>query len=68
MDTILRDELLEEVLRGLPPRSTFSPSTADVSLVSKRWLRLYRSLLWARLFAVIYPAVLFFGITFAANV
>ncbi|KAI8541408.1 hypothetical protein RHMOL_Rhmol08G0058100 [Rhododendron molle] len=28
----------------LPPRSTFSPSTADVSLVSKQWLRLYRSL------------------------
>ncbi|KAG5534817.1 hypothetical protein RHGRI_022812 [Rhododendron griersonianum] len=43
MDRILCDELLEEVLRRLPPRSTFSPSTADVSLVSKRWLRLYRS-------------------------
>ncbi|KAG5534856.1 hypothetical protein RHGRI_022847 [Rhododendron griersonianum] len=43
MDTILCDELLEEVLRRLPPRSTFSPSTSDVSLVSKRWLRLYRS-------------------------
>ncbi|KAH7851438.1 hypothetical protein Vadar_011599 [Vaccinium darrowii] len=43
MDTILCDELLEEVLRRLPPRSTFSLSTADVSLVSKRWLRLYRS-------------------------
>ncbi|KAG5534851.1 hypothetical protein RHGRI_022842 [Rhododendron griersonianum] len=44
MDRILCDELLEEVLGRLPPRSTFSPSTADdVSLVSKRWLRLYRS-------------------------
>ncbi|KAI8541424.1 hypothetical protein RHMOL_Rhmol08G0059800 [Rhododendron molle] len=43
MDTILCDELLEEVLRRLPPGSTFSPSTSDVSLVSKRWLRLYRS-------------------------
>ncbi|KAI8541405.1 hypothetical protein RHMOL_Rhmol08G0057800 [Rhododendron molle] len=43
MDRILCDELLEEVLRRLPPRSTFSPSAADVSLVSKRWLRLYRS-------------------------
>ncbi|KAG5534836.1 hypothetical protein RHGRI_022831 [Rhododendron griersonianum] len=43
MDRILCDEQLEEVLRLLPPRSTFSPSTADVSLVSKRWLRLYRS-------------------------
>ncbi|KAH7852000.1 hypothetical protein Vadar_019349 [Vaccinium darrowii] len=43
IDRILCDELLEEVLRRLPPRSTFSPSTADVSLVSRRWLRLYRS-------------------------
>ncbi|KAE9466449.1 hypothetical protein C3L33_01634, partial [Rhododendron williamsianum] len=43
MDTVLCDELLEEVLRRIPPRSTFSPSTSDVSLVSKRWLRLYRS-------------------------
>ncbi|KAG5534805.1 hypothetical protein RHGRI_022800 [Rhododendron griersonianum] len=43
MDRILCDELLEEVLRRLPTRSTFSRSTADVSLVSKRWLRLYRS-------------------------
>ncbi|KAG5534834.1 hypothetical protein RHGRI_022829 [Rhododendron griersonianum] len=43
MDSILCDELLEEVLRRLPRRSTFSSSTADVSLVSKRWLRLYRS-------------------------
>ncbi|KAI8541423.1 hypothetical protein RHMOL_Rhmol08G0059700 [Rhododendron molle] len=34
---------MEEVLSRLPPRSTFSPSTSDVSLVSKRWLRLYRS-------------------------
>ncbi|KAI8541406.1 hypothetical protein RHMOL_Rhmol08G0057900 [Rhododendron molle] len=43
MDRILCDELLEEVLRRLPRRSSFSSSTADVSLVSKRWLRLYRS-------------------------
>ncbi|KAH7850918.1 hypothetical protein Vadar_004622 [Vaccinium darrowii] len=43
MDTILCDELLEEVLRRLPPRSKFSSSSADVSLVSKRWFRLYRS-------------------------
>ncbi|KAI8541402.1 hypothetical protein RHMOL_Rhmol08G0057500 [Rhododendron molle] len=43
MDRILYDELLEEVLRRLPPPSTFSSHTADVSLVSKRWLRLYRS-------------------------
>ncbi|KAH7850985.1 hypothetical protein Vadar_005594 [Vaccinium darrowii] len=43
MDRILCDELLEEVLRRLPPHSVFSPSTAAVSLVSKRWLRLYRS-------------------------
>ncbi|KAF7134332.1 hypothetical protein RHSIM_Rhsim08G0050400 [Rhododendron simsii] len=35
----LCDELLEEVLRRLPSSS----SSADVSLVSKRWLRLYRS-------------------------
>ncbi|KAG5534838.1 hypothetical protein RHGRI_022833 [Rhododendron griersonianum] len=39
MDTILCDELLEEVLRRFP----FSPAAAIVSLVSKRWLRLYRS-------------------------
>ncbi|KAH7852654.1 hypothetical protein Vadar_027468 [Vaccinium darrowii] len=43
IDTILGDELLEEVFRRLHPRSSFSSSTADVSLVSKRWLRLYRS-------------------------
>ncbi|KAF7134550.1 hypothetical protein RHSIM_Rhsim08G0048900 [Rhododendron simsii] len=43
MDRILCDELLEEVFRRLPPRSTFSSHTANVSLVSKRWLRLYRS-------------------------
>ncbi|KAF7135612.1 hypothetical protein RHSIM_Rhsim08G0049400 [Rhododendron simsii] len=44
MDSILCDELLEEVLRRLPPRSTLSSHTAvDVSLVSKRWLRLHRS-------------------------
>ncbi|KAH7851082.1 hypothetical protein Vadar_007049 [Vaccinium darrowii] len=43
MDTILCDELVEEVLRRLAPRTQFSSSTADVSLVSKRWLRLYRS-------------------------
>ncbi|KAH7850858.1 hypothetical protein Vadar_003858 [Vaccinium darrowii] len=43
IDTILGDELLEEVFRRLHPHSSFSFSTADVSLVSKRWLRLYRS-------------------------
>ncbi|XP_058228154.1 F-box/LRR-repeat protein 4-like [Rhododendron vialii] len=44
MDGGLCDELLEEVLRRLPRRGTFfASSTADVSLVSKRWLRLYRS-------------------------
>ncbi|KAH7851769.1 hypothetical protein Vadar_016312 [Vaccinium darrowii] len=43
MDRILGDELLEEVLRRLHPHSSFSSSTADVSFVSKRWLRLYRS-------------------------
>ncbi|KAI8541411.1 hypothetical protein RHMOL_Rhmol08G0058400 [Rhododendron molle] len=44
MDRILCDELLEEVLRRLPPHSALYPHTADdVSLVSKRWLRLYRS-------------------------
>ncbi|KAG5534832.1 hypothetical protein RHGRI_022827 [Rhododendron griersonianum] len=40
MDSILCDELLEEVLRRCLP---FSSSAADVSLVSKRWLRLCRS-------------------------
>ncbi|KAH7852241.1 hypothetical protein Vadar_022397 [Vaccinium darrowii] len=40
IDRILCDELLEEVLRRIPFRSLVS---ADVSLVSKRWLRLYRS-------------------------
>ncbi|KAH7850771.1 hypothetical protein Vadar_002739 [Vaccinium darrowii] len=40
MDRILCDELLEEVLRRIPLRPSVS---ADVSLVSKRWLRLYRS-------------------------
>ncbi|KAI8541418.1 hypothetical protein RHMOL_Rhmol08G0059200 [Rhododendron molle] len=39
MDGILCDELLEEVLRRLP----FCSSSAAVSLVSKRWLRLHRS-------------------------
>ncbi|KAE9466447.1 hypothetical protein C3L33_01636, partial [Rhododendron williamsianum] len=44
MDGSLCDELLEEVLRRLPRRVPFfASSTADVSLVSKRWLRLYRS-------------------------
>ncbi|KAG5534853.1 hypothetical protein RHGRI_022844 [Rhododendron griersonianum] len=44
MDGSLCDELLEEVLRRLPRRLPFfASSTADVSLVSKRWLRLYRS-------------------------
>ncbi|XP_058180295.1 F-box/LRR-repeat protein 4-like [Rhododendron vialii] len=39
MDGGVCDELLEEVLRRLPSSS----SAADVSLVSKRWLRLYLS-------------------------
>ncbi|KAE9466450.1 hypothetical protein C3L33_01635, partial [Rhododendron williamsianum] len=39
MDRGVCDELLEEVFRRLP----FSSSSANVSLVSKRWLRLYRS-------------------------
>ncbi|KAF5958666.1 hypothetical protein HYC85_005891 [Camellia sinensis] len=39
MDTILCDELLQYIFQRLPPPS---PSAA-VSLVSKRWLRLYRS-------------------------
>ncbi|KAI8541422.1 hypothetical protein RHMOL_Rhmol08G0059600 [Rhododendron molle] len=44
MDGVLCDELLEEVLRRLPWRVPFfASSTADVSLVSKRGLRLYRS-------------------------
>ncbi|KAF7134893.1 hypothetical protein RHSIM_Rhsim08G0049900 [Rhododendron simsii] len=43
MDSILCDELLEEVLNRLPRGPFFDPSIAVVSLVSKRWLRLYRS-------------------------
>ncbi|KAF7135209.1 hypothetical protein RHSIM_Rhsim08G0050100 [Rhododendron simsii] len=43
MDGILCDELLEEVLCRLPQGPFFAPSIAVVSLVSKRWLRLYRS-------------------------
>ncbi|XP_058180283.1 uncharacterized protein LOC131298826 isoform X1 [Rhododendron vialii] len=43
MDSILSDELLEEVLNRLPCGPFFAPSIAVVSLVSKRWLRLYRS-------------------------
>ncbi|KAI8541409.1 hypothetical protein RHMOL_Rhmol08G0058200 [Rhododendron molle] len=39
MDGILCDEVLEEVFRRLP----FPSSAADVSLVSKRWLRFCRS-------------------------
>ncbi|XP_058180279.1 EIN3-binding F-box protein 1-like [Rhododendron vialii] len=39
MDGILCDEVLEEVFRRLP----FPSSAAEVSLVSKRWLRLCRS-------------------------
>ncbi|KAG5534828.1 hypothetical protein RHGRI_022823 [Rhododendron griersonianum] len=39
MDGILCDEVLEEVFRRLP----FPSSAADISLVSKRWLRLCRS-------------------------
>lgn len=38
MDFILCDELLQEIFRRLPP-----PSSAAVSLVCKRWLRLVRS-------------------------
>ncbi|XP_016469871.1 F-box protein At5g51370-like [Nicotiana tabacum] len=38
MDTILCDELLQEIFRRLPP-----PSFAAVSLVCKRWLYLLRS-------------------------
>ncbi|KAJ9564164.1 hypothetical protein OSB04_000130 [Centaurea solstitialis] len=38
MDTILCDELLQEIFHRLPP-----PSSSAVSLVSKRWLRLLRS-------------------------
>ncbi|XP_057771396.1 F-box/LRR-repeat protein 4-like [Salvia miltiorrhiza] len=38
MDTHLCDELLEEIFRRLPP-----PSSAAVSLVSKRWRRLLHS-------------------------
>nr|CAD1822700.1 unnamed protein product [Ananas comosus var. bracteatus] len=38
MDAVLCDELLEEILRCLPPSSSSS-----VSLVSKRWLFLHRS-------------------------
>ncbi|EOY02499.1 RNI-like superfamily protein [Theobroma cacao] len=40
MDTMLCDELLQEIFRRLP--STLS-SSLSVSLVSKRWLNLYRS-------------------------
>ncbi|KAG5534843.1 hypothetical protein RHGRI_022835 [Rhododendron griersonianum] len=43
MDSILCDELLEEVLNRLPWGPFFAPSIAVVSLVSKRWLRLCRS-------------------------
>ncbi|KAL7190331.1 hypothetical protein ACSBR2_022582 [Camellia fascicularis] len=39
MDTILCDELLQYIFQRLPP----PPPSAAVSLVSKRWLRLYRS-------------------------
>ncbi|KAH0697642.1 hypothetical protein KY290_015526 [Solanum tuberosum] len=38
MDSILCDELLQEIFRRLPP-----PSAAAVSLVCKRWLHLLRS-------------------------
>ncbi|CAL5325293.1 hypothetical protein CsSME_00004499 [Camellia sinensis var. sinensis] len=38
MDTILCDELLQEIFLRLPPTSS-----SAVSLVSKRWLRLFRS-------------------------
>ncbi|XP_052195544.1 uncharacterized protein LOC127803389 [Diospyros lotus] len=38
MDAILGDELLDEIFRRLPPASS-----SAVTLVSKRWLRVYRS-------------------------
>ncbi|RYR05105.1 hypothetical protein Ahy_B06g084964 isoform A [Arachis hypogaea] len=38
MDTVLCDELLQEIFQRLPPSSSYS-----VSLVCKRWLFLYRS-------------------------
>nr|XP_043606710.1 F-box/LRR-repeat protein 4 [Erigeron canadensis] len=38
MDTILYDELLQEIFHRLPP-----PSSSAVSLTSKRWLHLFRS-------------------------
>ncbi|XP_038906121.1 F-box/LRR-repeat protein 4 [Benincasa hispida] len=38
MDSLLCDELIQEIFQKLP-----SPSSSAVSLVSKRWLRLYRT-------------------------
>ncbi|KAL6994395.1 hypothetical protein U1Q18_012500 [Sarracenia purpurea var. burkii] len=49
MNTILCDELLQEIFLRLPP-----PSSSAVSLVSKRWLRLYRSSI-TLLFLRLYP-------------
>ncbi|XWS30398.1 hypothetical protein CRYUN_Cryun24cG0113900 [Craigia yunnanensis] len=40
MDNMLCDELLQEIFRRLPPTAS---SSLSVSLVSKRWLNLYRS-------------------------
>jgi F-box/leucine-rich repeat protein 2/20 len=40
MDHMLCDELLEEIFQRLPPSRT---SSLSVSLVSKRWLHLYRT-------------------------
>ncbi|MFQ6647796.1 hypothetical protein Gotur_021677 [Gossypium turneri] len=40
MDDMLCDELLQEIFRKLP---STPPSSLSVSLVSKRWLNLYRS-------------------------
>ncbi|XP_024975281.1 F-box/LRR-repeat protein 4 [Cynara cardunculus var. scolymus] len=42
MEIILCDELLQEIFHRIPP-----PSSSAVSLVSKRWLRLFRSSLSA---------------------
>ncbi|KAK7260685.1 hypothetical protein RIF29_26937 [Crotalaria pallida] len=45
MDDILCDELLEEIFQRLPqtPSSSSSSSCCSVSLVSKRWLHLFRA-------------------------
>ncbi|KAM7280695.1 hypothetical protein ACFE04_007829 [Oxalis oulophora] len=46
MDGVLCDELLQEIFTRLPPSTTNTTATAtssSISLVSKRWLNLYRS-------------------------